>query len=86
MTSPSPSKEHIATFHTHFGALTFHKKLKALGDNAVMMPVPRKLSASCGTCVKFSLPFDHAWADEDLEAVYLHEEGDYRLLFENEET
>ena len=51
MSSPSPSKEHIATFHTHFGALTFHKKLKALGDNAVMMPVPRKLSASCGTCV-----------------------------------
>ena len=63
MSSPSPSKEHIATFHTHFGALSFHRKLKALG-----------------------LPFDHAWADEDLEAVYLHEEGDYRLLFENEET
>ena len=31
------------------------------------------------------LPFDPAWADEDLEAIYLHEEGDYRLLFENEE-
>ena len=51
MSSPSPSKEHIATFHTHFGALSFHKKLKALGDQAIMMPVPRKLSASCGTCV-----------------------------------
>lgn len=86
MSSPSPSKEHIATFHTHLGALTFHRKLTGLGDAAVMMPVPRKLSASCGTCVKFFLPFDQAWADEDLDAVYLHEAGDYRLLFENEET
>ena len=85
MSSPSPSKEHIATFHTHFGALTFHKKLKALGDNAVMMPVPRKLSASCGTCVKFFLPIDPTWAYEDLEAVYLQAEGNYRLLFQNEE-
>lgn len=86
MRSPSPNEAYIATFHTHFGALSFHKKLKGLGDNAVMMPVPRKLSASCGTCVQFSLPFDPAWADEDLEAVYLHADGNYRLLFENEES
>ena len=86
MRSPSPNEAYIATFHTHFGALTFHKKLKGLGDNAVMMPVPRKLSASGGTCVQFSLPFDPAWADEDLEAVYLHADGNYRLLFENEES
>ncbi len=86
MRSPSPNEAYIATFHTHFGALTFHKKLKGLGDAAVMMPVPRKLSASCGTCVQFSLPFDPAWADEDLEAVYLHADGNYRLLFENEES
>ena len=85
MSSPLPSKEQIATFHTHFGALSFHKKLKGLGDSAVMIPVPRKLSASCGTCVKFSLPFDQAWANEDLDAVYFHEAGDYRLLFQNEE-
>ena len=85
MSSPLPSKEQIATFHTHFGALSFHKKLKGLGDSAVMMPVPRKLSASCGTCVKFFLPFDQAWANEDLDAVYFHEAGDYRLLFQNEE-
>ena len=51
-----------------------------------MMPVPRKLSASCGTCVKFFLPFDPAWADEDLDGVYLREGETYQLLFENEET
>ena len=85
MSLPSPNKEQIATFHTHFGAQSFYKKLNALGDRAVMMPVPRKLSASCGTCVRFSLCFDPAWADEDLEAVYLCQEQGYQLLFENQE-
>ncbi|MEQ2456891.1 DUF3343 domain-containing protein [Flavonifractor hominis] len=85
MRSPSPDMDQIATFYTHFGALQFHKRLKSQGDQAVLMPVPRKLSASCGTCVRFTLPFDPAWAGEDLEAVYAAEEGTYRLLFENQE-
>ena len=51
-----------------------------------MMPVPRALSASCGTCVKFGMDFDPAMADEDLDAVYAVEgSGKYRLLFQNEE-
>ena len=85
MSSPSPSKEQIATFHTHFGALSFHKRLKALGDKAVMMPVPRKLSASCGTCVRFSLPFDPAWADEDLDEVYFCQGMNFKLIYHNHE-
>ncbi len=77
--------EQIATFHTHFGAVSFHRRLKALGDNPVMMPVPRRLSASCGTCVRFSLPFAAGtMADEDLDTVYAVEDG--RVLYENEET
>ena len=59
--------DQIATFHTHFGALSFHRRLAALGDAPVMMPVPRRLSASCGTCVRFTLPFsEEIMADEDL--------------------
>lgn len=77
--------EQIATFHTHFGALCFHKKLVALGDGAVMMPVPRKLSASCGTCVRFFLPFVEEMASEDLDGVYACGGGDYRLQFKNDE-
>lgn len=76
--------EQIATFHTHFGALTFHRRLTALGDSPVMMPVPRRLSASCGTCVRFSLPFvAETMADEDLEGVYGAE--DYLPLFQTRE-
>ena len=77
--------EQIATFHTHFGALNFHRKLAALGDRPAMMPVPRKLAASCGTCVRFALPFRPDMADEDLDRVYAVEGADYRLLFHNEE-
>lgn len=78
--------EQIATFFTHLGALRYERKLKKLGDDtAVMSPVPRKLSASCGTCVRFHEPFKAEWADEDLECVYQVDGKGYKLLFENEE-
>lgn len=78
--------EQIATFHTHFGALSFQRRLKALGDKPVMMPVPRSLSASCGTCVRFQADFvPETMADEDLDGVYAVENGAYRALFRNEE-
>ncbi len=78
--------EQIATFHTHFGALCFHRRLTALGDSPVMMPVPRRLSASCGTCVRFSLPFDPSqMADEDLDGIYVSDGGDYRQIFQQKD-
>lgn len=78
--------EQIATFHTHLGALRLEKKLKNLGDDkAVMMPVPRKLSASCGTCVRFELPFEPQWASEDLDSVYVRQGAGFRAVYVNEE-
>ena len=76
--------EQIATFHTHLGALRFQRRLTNLGHEAAMAPVPRKLSASCGTCVRFDAPFQKAWADEDLDAVYLAEgKNSYARVFLN---
>lgn len=79
--------DQIATFHTHLGAMSFQRRLKAAGDAPAMMPVPRALSASCGTCVKFTLDFDpQTMADEDLDAVYAAGDGgSYRLIFQNDE-
>ena len=77
--------ENIATFHTHLGALRFQKKLSHLGHEAALSPVPRKLSASCGTCVRFAAEFDPKWSDEDLEAVYSVNDNGYELVYENEE-
>ena len=76
--------EQIATFHTHLGALRFQRRLTNLGHEAAMAPVPRKLSASCGTCVRFAAPFQRDWANEDLDAVYVAEGKDYRRIYLNE--
>ncbi len=43
-----------------------------------MMPVPRSLSASCGSCVSFETEEDFTrLLVEDTEAVYEHEGKDY---------
>ena len=43
--------EYIATFHTHLSAMRTQRALTADGVAARLAPVPRYLSASCGTCV-----------------------------------
>ena len=64
-------KEYIATFHTHLSALMTSRSLTELGVQARMMPVPRKLSSSCGTCVRYLAEDALLGAmDEDVEAVY----------------
>lgn len=64
-------REFIATFHTHLSALITSRNLNAKGARAGMMPVPRKLSSSCGTCVRYIAeePMLEAM-DVDMEAVY----------------
>ena len=64
-------REFIATFHTHLSALMTSRNLNAKGARAGMMPVPRKLSSSCGTCVRYMAeqPLLEAM-DTDVEAVY----------------
>ena len=64
-------KEYIATFHTHLSALMTSRTLTSRGVKAQMMPVPRKLSSSCGTCVRYLAEAANLDAmDEDVEAVY----------------
>lgn len=78
--------EYIATFHTHLSALMTSRSLADLGVKARMMPVPRKLSSSCGTCVYYiALSPNLSAMDEDVEAVYekVGEEA-YTLLMTTE--
>ena len=64
-------REFIATFHTHLSALMTSRTLTGLGVKAQMMPVPRKLSSSCGTCVRYlAEDANLSSMDEDVEAVY----------------
>lgn len=78
-------KEFIATFYTHFGALKFDKFCKKQGVKSAQMPVPRKLSSSCGTCVRFfaeDITFvKEAGVHEDMEGCYLvNGKDDYTSL------
>ena len=79
-------KEYIATFHTHLSALMTSRNLTGLGVKAQMMPVPRKLSSSCGTCVRYLAEEPNLSAmDEDVEAVYEKiSSEEYTLLTETE--
>lgn len=81
-------KEFIATFHTHADAIVAHRTLTEKAIDARMMPVPRKLSSSCGTCVRYSA--DESCAEElktaDFETIYNVEGiGKYSVLVKGEE-
>ena len=45
--------KYIATFFSHFGAIRFEKNCRNGNVPAKLMPVPRTLSSSCGTCVSY---------------------------------
>lgn len=66
---------YIATFYSHFGAIRFHRQLKAQGIDGTLMPVPRKVSSSCGTCVRFQAEPEDIPSTTDVESVF-HMEND----------
>lgn len=78
--------EYIATFHTHYDATRFFRRVRPLAD-VRMKPVPRALSSSCGTCVVFTaegaenLPLP-GWATDGAERIYRIEASGYDLIFE----
>lgn len=73
----------IATFYSHFGAIRFKKICDQYGMVAKLMPVPRDLSSSCGTCVLFEAnSFDEEnCISEELEQVVCQLEDGYEVLY-----
>lgn len=73
---------YVATFHTHLSALLTSRALTQGGVAARMAPVPRKLSASCGTCVFYEGEGPCLERmDADVEAVYeAAPDGRYRQV------
>lgn len=77
-------QQYIATFHTHLSALLTSRALQSAGCTARMAPVPRILSSSCGTCVRYEAEEAMLSSmDEDVERVYEVKEETYTLLLEN---
>ncbi len=74
---------YIATFFSHFGAIRFSKQLKEMGLSGKLMPVPRRVSSSCGTCVKFEAESDRAFHSDDLEQLFLVNGEELTMLCSN---
>ena len=80
--------EYIATFYSHFGAVRFKKICDRAGWPARMMPVPRGLSSSCGTCVRYEgstlCPKDNI--PEEAEQIVLANENNYIPVYRAENS
>ncbi len=76
---------YIATFHTHLSAMRTQRALVSAGIPALLAPVPRYLSASCGTCVRYEAETDmRACMDGDFdELVLLGDKTEFQVLFKN---
>lgn len=79
------SSAYIATFYSHFGAISFKKMCDRNQASAKIMPVPRSLSSSCGTCVKFEdekMVFQEK--SEELEQIVeIIGDGQYKVLYQS---
>lgn len=73
---------YIATFYAHFGAVRFRRELQKKGISGKLMPVPRNLSSSCGTCVRFEA---EQWIAEnthgEIEQIVKVEENGYESIY-----
>ena len=78
---------YIATFFSHYGAIRFKRQCQREGMSAQLMPVPRSLSSSCGTCVRFLGPEEYAVEpdpDGELEQLVRETEEGYEVIFHGE--
>ena len=70
---------YIATFFSHFGAIRFKKLCQSQGWPGRVMPVPRDLSSSCGTCVRYegTAPCPTGEMPEEVEQIVEVTENGY---------
>ena len=77
----------IATFFSHFGAMRCKKQCDETGITAKMMPVPRSLSSSCGTCVRIETEdSDSLPRTEEMEQLALEQPDGYHIIWKAENS
>ena len=79
---------YIATFYSHFEAVRFKKICDRVGMKARMMPVPRDLSSSCGTCVRYEGddPCPGGIYYEEIEQVVEKTDSGYREIYRTKDS
>lgn len=79
---------YIVTFFSHFGAVRYKQLCGERGITCRMMPVPRDLSSSCGTCVRceedYLSPADVCL--EEIEQVAAWDGTGYTTVYHTDEA
>ena len=86
---PSTNKMiYIATFFSHFGAIRFKKLCGEHNIEARVMPVPRNLSSSCGTCVRYVSDerFPSTPYPEEMEQIVEADTDSYKVIYRAENS
>ena len=80
--------KYIATFYSHFGAIRFKRLCDAQNITAKVMPVPRDLSSSCGTCVKCegNLITQSDIHEDEIEQIVEIIDTGYRIIYKAENS
>ena len=72
----------IATFFSHYGAMRCKKRCDETGITAKMMPVPRALSSSCGTCVRLETEDPYTLPrTEEMEQIAIEQPNGYHIIW-----
>ena len=79
---------YIATFYSHFGAVRFKRLCAARKWEAKIMPVPRNLSSSCGTCVRYAgdCICPSSPIPEEVEQIVRVADSGYEILYRSENS
>lgn len=77
---------YIATFYSHFGAIRCKKLCEAQGLSARAMPVPRNLSSSCGTCVRWEGEIPATMPTEETEQIVRVTPSGYEAVYQVEDS
>jgi len=76
---------YLVTFYTHSAALKFNKLCQTKAIDSELMPVPRKLSSSCGICARIQCTqsFEELLV-EDIDSIYTYSSEEYVLVYQSE--
>ncbi len=78
-------QEYVVTFFSHYDAVQFSTAAKKAGLAVKLMPVPRKLSSSCGTGAVFTAQEAQMGAllGEGVDKVFCHRGEAYELSYDS---
>ena len=77
---------YIVLFYTNSSAIKFAKFIKSRNFIGELIPLPRKLTSSCGMGVKFHFTGSLSGIiSDEIEKIYVVEGNQYEMVYRSEE-